>query len=70
MFSLIAAFSTMPYKNKVSSQLSILENRIKNGTASITDRIKVFIINMFSSFVAPQVGIVALIVFIVLTIIT
>ncbi|PKQ60297.1 hypothetical protein BZG01_21125 [Labilibaculum manganireducens] len=64
--SFIAAFTRIPYKNKFSSQLSILENAVKNGNANFGQRLTLFGVNMIGSFVAPPVYIKALIIAVIL----
>lgn len=64
--SIVAAFTKIPYKNKFASQLSRVENAIKNGNASFSDRIKLFSISVFASIFAPPVYLKAIVIFIVL----
>lgn len=59
IYSLIAAFSSVFYKNKETSELNTLERDILYGRATIGTRLGVLFKNLLMSIMAPQVHIVA-----------
>lgn len=59
IYALLAAISTIFYKDKSSVELSILELKILNKNASCKDRLKIFFINLFTSVFAPPIYILA-----------
>ena len=62
IYAFLAAFTTILYRGKTDLDLSMLEMKILDGDASFGERIKVFIMNFFSSVYAPPVYILALII--------
>lgn len=61
IYAFLAAFTTILYRGKNWTDLSMTEMKILDGDASFGERIKVFIMNFYSSVYAPPVYILALI---------
>lgn len=58
-YSLLASLTKIFYKNKSIDELSLYERDILYGRAGFVARLGVFITNFISSFIVPQVSILA-----------
>ena len=66
ILSVNAGFNSNLYKNKFSSQLSVLEMKIRNNEASLKERLFIVFFNFIGCIFAPQAYVLALPIFIIL----
>jgi hypothetical protein len=59
LYSIIAAFSSFFYRNKLPSELSVAESKILGGEANIGEKLSIFFVNLIGGFIAPPVWIIA-----------
>ncbi len=59
IYAILAATTTIFYRNKLTEELSHYERNVIYGRATIGNRIALFFGNLLSSFVAPPVYILA-----------
>jgi len=62
VYALLAATTTIFYRNKPIRELSVTELGILHGKASVGEKITVFFSNLFSSIIAPPVYIIAIVI--------
>jgi len=65
----LAAFTTIFYKNKFIAHLSNLEIKILNNEATFGDRIKIFFANLFASYAAMPIYIIAALITVIISLI-
>ena len=74
IYAFLAAFSTIFYRGKSTVDLSHLEHKILNKTATLGDRIKTFFANLFASYASPPIyitsGLITFIFWIVISIVS
>ena len=61
VYAVIACTSTLFYRDKDFTELSLLEIKMLNGTATFSDKLKLLIINFLSSVFAPPIYILSIV---------
>ena len=62
IYALRAAFLTMSYRNRFTSDLALDEIDVKNGTAKIGQRMRLFIVNFMLGILTPLIWIISFII--------
>ncbi|WP_041280325.1 hypothetical protein [Desulfosudis oleivorans] len=59
IYAIIAAFTKIFYKNKSIADLSLFELKVLDDEATVGGRLAGFVVNLFSSIIAPPIYILA-----------